>query len=132
LGEQDLERICQVTYTNREGEIERVEFHYPRTLKDAERQAPKLKKWGLEMRVSPIDDDALIKTLIDLSGMKSCEPSELHFSVIFDIIHDKVINLTKPRSKVKSKRTGLKSRIISEKKPEKVFELKPRRKGQTP
>ena len=79
------------------------------------------KRLGLKRSIIQIDDISFTEALLDLSGMKSCKPEDADFKVIvkdnavIEDKHEKVIDLTKPRSRIKSKHTGLKSDNLSEK-----------------
>lgn len=97
-----LKDAYQVTYTDADGEIQEVKFWSHITPQDADRRTLNLKKRGLEKSITQLDD-AFVRDLMNLVGIKSCEPSELFFSAW----------LAKPT-------------------PEKVIYLKPRRRGQPP
>jgi len=100
MKEQEPKGAYRVTYTDADGEIQEVSIWSPITPQDADRRSLNLKKRGLKKSITQVDD-AFVADLMNLVGIRSCEPRDLFFSAW----------LAKPA-------------------PEKVIELKPRRKGQ--
>jgi hypothetical protein len=117
---QEERGAYKIIYTGKDGEIKEICFWSPVTLKNVElfsHEKKYLKFWGLKKSISQLDD-ATVRALIDLSGL-GCDLSDVEVYASFKKFPPaKMIDLTKPRSSV------------SEKEPEKVIELKPRRRSQ--
>lgn len=141
-----LQNMYRKEYTNSDGQIESVVLEYPCTEEDINPPATQTKylkkRWGLDVSVSQVDD-AIVKKIIELSGIGPCQPSgvDIYLNVRNKTVTsetlkklEKVIDLTIPRPKV-TKPSILTFQDLgapSQTESEKVIELKPRRPGQPP